>query len=306
MATDAVLAVIRASRPSFRNPHDKIAFAVHACFLAAGYSLTATGSQAEEASQPSSSGNEEVGIEGWNQLEDSYAFCYIKSEKGETKYVIVKCLVMGDLLIVDAVLLGAKGNPEPYNLEINVKDYTNESAVRNNYAGQYKDFPSLVEKINSGIVSRLENFLEKGSASANSRLSVTSGEVQGSAESQPGFGVSVHQPDSSGLLYPPVPTVGGSDVFPGPGAGIYPRRGGNGMGGGMLLGPNDPRWGNIGIAGDEGPFFRGEVRGVPPGARFEPFGPPGVPGFEPNRFIRDQRRPPGRGTHPDLEHFSPY
>lgn len=27
-------------------------------------------------------------------------------------------------------------------------------------------------------------------------------------------------------------------------------------------------------------------RGVPPGARFDPYGPPGVPGFEPNRFVR--------------------
>lgn len=27
-------------------------------------------------------------------------------------------------------------------------------------------------------------------------------------------------------------------------------------------------------------------RGVPPGARFDPYGPPGVPGFEPGRFVR--------------------
>ena len=27
-------------------------------------------------------------------------------------------------------------------------------------------------------------------------------------------------------------------------------------------------------------------RGVPPGARFDPFGPPGVPGFDSNPFIR--------------------
>lgn len=27
-------------------------------------------------------------------------------------------------------------------------------------------------------------------------------------------------------------------------------------------------------------------RGVPPGARFDPYGPPGVPGFEPQRFTR--------------------
>ncbi|KAI3742199.1 hypothetical protein L1987_59879 [Smallanthus sonchifolius] len=45
------------------------------------------------------------------------------------------------------------------------------------------------------------------------------------------------------------------------------------------------------------------IRGVPPGARFDPFGPPDVPGFEPNRFTRNPHRPPG-GTHPDLEHFN--
>ena len=31
-------------------------------------------------------------------------------------------------------------------------------------------------------------------------------------------------------------------------------------------------------------------RGVPQGARFDPYGPPGVPGFEPNRFARYVRR----------------
>lgn len=27
-------------------------------------------------------------------------------------------------------------------------------------------------------------------------------------------------------------------------------------------------------------------RGIPPGARYDPIGPPDVPGFEPGRFIR--------------------
>lgn len=47
MASDkSVMAVIRASRPTFRNKYDKIAFAIHASFSASGYVLTATGSQA--------------------------------------------------------------------------------------------------------------------------------------------------------------------------------------------------------------------------------------------------------------------
>lgn len=39
----SVMAVIRAARPSFKNNADKVVFAVHASFLAAGYVLTATG-----------------------------------------------------------------------------------------------------------------------------------------------------------------------------------------------------------------------------------------------------------------------
>lgn len=53
MATESsVMAVIRASRPNFRNPQDKVAFAVHAAFLAAGYSLIATGEKAIAENPP--------------------------------------------------------------------------------------------------------------------------------------------------------------------------------------------------------------------------------------------------------------
>ncbi|KAF3782481.1 putative proteasome inhibitor [Nymphaea thermarum] len=39
-------AVIRASRPSFRNDHDKVAFLAHTSFLSADYVLTAVGKAA--------------------------------------------------------------------------------------------------------------------------------------------------------------------------------------------------------------------------------------------------------------------
>ena len=55
----SVMAVIRAARPSFKNKHDKVAFAVHAAFLASGYALTATGlaafSESAALSAPSTS-----------------------------------------------------------------------------------------------------------------------------------------------------------------------------------------------------------------------------------------------------------
>ncbi|KAJ0028767.1 hypothetical protein Pint_35301 [Pistacia integerrima] len=102
-----------------------------------------------------------------------------------------------------------------------------------------------------------------------------------------------------GVVLPPVNPGGVSDLFPGSGAGMYPRRD-PGSGGSMLIGPDDPRWFGGGIGGEPG-FFGGQP-GIPPGARFDPYGPPGVPGFEPNRFARNPRRP-GGGNHPDLEHF---
>ncbi|KAK1257126.1 putative proteasome inhibitor [Acorus gramineus] len=149
---NSVMAVIRASRPSFRSSHDKVVFAVHSFFLANGYSLTATG-------RALFSGDEEVGIDGWNESEDRYGFVYKKADEGSKKTVVVKCLALGDKLAVDALRVG-DGNDEPVNLQI----------------------------------------------------------------------------------------------------------------------------------------------GVPPGARFDPYGPPGVSGFEPNRFVRPPRRP-GSDTHPDLHFF---
>ncbi|XP_011000061.1 PREDICTED: probable proteasome inhibitor [Populus euphratica] len=95
-------------------------------------------------------------------------------------------------------------------------------------------------------------------------------------------------------VVPPIPVNPMSDLYPGAGAGMYPT--GAGRGGGMLIGPDDPSW--SGLFGDD-PGLLGRRPGVPPGARFDPFGPPGVPGFEPNRFIRGPRRP-GSNIHPDL------
>ncbi|PHT72265.1 putative proteasome inhibitor [Capsicum annuum] len=100
-------------------------------------------------------------------------------------------------------------------------------------------------------------------------------------------------------VVPPVPGFGGGDLLPGPGAGVYPTRGGSGDGS-MLVGPDDPRF--VGVGGD--PRLPGGLLGVPPGARFDPYGPPGIPGFEPDRFIRGPRRPGDGGRpHPDLPHF---
>ncbi|EXB36691.1 hypothetical protein L484_016942 [Morus notabilis] len=294
MATEkSVMAVIRAARPSFRNKYDKVAFVVHASFLASGYVLTAAGRQAFSDSALSSSSTDEVGIDGWNEVDGEYAFVYANPEKNFKK-VLVKCLVMNDKLLVDAL---ADGGSEPLHYEINVGDCVEEDGD-GNYSTQFKNLDKLVKRLESEILSKLDGS-SKHSSTTNLRSSETSEGTrtyvtEHGARVPESSGVPIHP---SGVLYPPVNPVGGSDLFPGPGAGMYGPRGDFGSGS-MLLGPNDPRW--YGGVGEPG--FPGAQPGVPPGARFDPYGPPGVPGFEPGRFARGPRRP-GSGTHPDLEHF---
>ncbi|KAL5550231.1 hypothetical protein UlMin_000407 [Ulmus minor] len=289
----SVMAVIRAARPSFRNNHDKVAFALHASFLASGYILTATGSPASADNALSATSTDEVGIDHWNEL-DEYAFVYINPEKGSKK-VLVKALALNEKLIVTAL---ADGGSELLHLEINVGDYVDGEQGGNNYSTQFKNLDKLVKSVDKEILSKLDGSSSKAKSSSNAQ----------SLERNQGLRISGEGvPDSSGpqrpppeFLYPPIHPVGGSDLYPGPGAGMYPPRGDFG-GGSMLLGPNDPRWFG-GYPG--GPGFPGGQPGIPPGARFDPYGPPGVPGFEPNRFIRHQQRPRGPdGIHPDLEHY---
>lgn len=291
----SVMAVIRASRPSFRNSSDKLAFVVHASFLASGYVLTATGPPAYSDTAFTSPSTDDVGIDRWNELEDDYAFVYANPEKGSKK-VLVKCLVMNDKLLVDAL---AEGGSEPVHLEINVGDYVEENQGTN-YSAHYKNLEKLVMNLDSEILSKLEGTSSTGTSSNKPSGSETR---EGSRHiNEPGVGIAEprgRQPYPMGPLYPPVNPIGGSDLFPGPGAGVYPTWGDPSGGGGMLLGPNDPRW--FGGSGG-GMGFPGAPPGVPPGARFDPFGPPGVPGFEPDRFVRHPRRP-GNGAHPDLQQF---
>ncbi|KAL2509598.1 putative proteasome inhibitor [Forsythia ovata] len=294
MATEqSVMAVIRAARPTFRNPHNKVAFAVHASFLSAGYILHSTGIAAFENDALSSASTDEVGLENWNEVEDNYAFVYSNPDKGSKK-VLVKCLVMNDKLLVDAL---KDGDSEPLHLEINVGGHVEENATAN-YSLQFKNLGKLVEEVDKEILDKLD-----GSAASSSTQPPSSDEGLQDYKDRSSMGVTYPGdtyvfPPPFGVIVPPLPGSGGSDFFPGPGAGMYPTRGDFG-GGSMLVGPQDPRF----FGGNRGePGFPGGLPGIPPGARFDPYGPPGVPGFEPGRFVRNPRRP-GGGPHPDLEHF---
>ncbi|GMH10184.1 hypothetical protein Nepgr_012025 [Nepenthes gracilis] len=290
MATEkSVMTVIRASRPSFRNNHDKIAFVVHASFFASGFVLTSTGPPAFAESSLSSSSIEEVGIEHWNEFDNKYAFVYVNPEKGNKK-ILVKCLVIGDKLLVDSV---SEDAPEPVHLEIDVDEYVGENSG-NNYDTQYKNLAKLVSSLDLNVLARLDG------SSTSSSTAGTSRAMEGQSRNIEEQGLDVKELQGPQgippeIAFPPVHPVGSGDLCPGPGAGIYPTRPHFGSDGSMIIGPDDPRW----FRGRGGrPGFPGGL-GVPPGARLDPYGPPGFPGFEPNPFLRFPGRP--GDIHPDLE-----
>ncbi|KAJ7549841.1 hypothetical protein O6H91_07G071800 [Diphasiastrum complanatum] len=301
VSADAVLAVIRASRPSFKSAHDRVAFAVHATFLASGYSLIATGSRALSAS--SELKDDEISCEGWNDMEDAYVFRYAGTHPDMWKAIEVKGTPLGDMLMVDAAPIGSKGEEtsQPCHLAIKVTDFASEVEAKS-YVQQYKSLEGLVNLISSSLVDKLGK-VSQSSSTTSIGVGLEEPEprrIFDETQSYP-------QPESMRPSFPPIPAYGGSDLMPGPGAGVFqPRRdpGYFGGPGGVLLGPNDPLWGRLGPDRAEFPGQDPPV-GVPPGARFDPFGPPGIPGFEPNRFGRGPRRPLGQ-PHPDLEHFQPF
>ncbi|KAI3938880.1 hypothetical protein MKW92_012503 [Papaver armeniacum] len=175
---EGVMAVIRATRPNFRNGYDKLALAVHSMFLNSGYFLTATGSQALSVTTLTSPpSDDEVGIEGWNQTEASYGFAYSKSigKDGVKFRVLVKCLVMGDFLVVNS-MSSKYPNKEPLSLQINVNDYNQggDGKRTTNFANQFKNFDELVKKLNLEMLRKLEDTPYEPTESSSSSSSCSS------------------------------------------------------------------------------------------------------------------------------------
>ncbi|KAG6385071.1 hypothetical protein SASPL_153895 [Salvia splendens] len=260
MATEqSILAVIRAARPQFCTAFDKAAYAVHESFVATGYVLHATGPPAFADDALSVSCKDEDGMDGWNDVEDNYAFVYSNPENG-SKRVLVNCL---------------EGDSKPLHLELDAGEYVQEDAG-SNYGLQFRNLGKLVENVNKEILNKLD---AASASSSSAKISSTEASIREERD-RLRVGPNTEDPYTPlhpGYVVPPIPGFGGGDLFSGPGAGMNPSRGDFG-GGSMLVGPDDPRF-----FGDRtrGPGF---LPGVPPGARFDPYGPPNVPGFEPGRF----------------------
>ncbi|KAE8807339.1 putative proteasome inhibitor [Hordeum vulgare] len=313
VTAEAVMAVVRAARPVFCCAHDGVAFAANAAFLADGYSLCAVGPAALINPRPAE--EEEVGIDGWNSMNNIYAFLYCKEEEGKKKFILMKCVVIADFLAIDALDLEAQ-HEGPFIVQINVKDFYSEEQHKN-YKDMYKNFVCLINILNTTLLVELGR-------KDTTAVQIPDVENSSSMNSSGNFtweNPSTRTTEPAGLIYPPVVLVGDDDTFPVPDVRLYPHSGGTG--GSMHVGPNDPRFfptnpstpfGDLGYV--QFSFIKYCIalffcykwnqifhnRSVPPGGRYDPIGPPDAPGFEPSRFVSPSRHS-GGSTHPDLEFF---
>ncbi|WZZ17425.1 hypothetical protein YC2023_110514 [Brassica napus] len=146
--SQTVMLVIRSARPSFRNYRDKVAFVLHASFVASGFRVVAA------------DGMREVGIEGWNEF-DEYAFVYAKG----SKKFLVKCFAIEDKLLVDALDEGGK---EPAHIEIEPEKYAAESGVESDYDAQFKNLGKLVSDLQDELLYKLDEGLKPVASTSQS------------------------------------------------------------------------------------------------------------------------------------------
>ena len=303
--------IIRASRPSFRNAHDRLAYAVYARSMLTDPPLRLLGVGAAAEAVPAAAGEghrEEVGTEGWNDGDDGYAFRYSFVERGEKngvqgkveKLVLVKGLILQHMLIVSAVV---DGRTDPVIIELDTREYST------NNPGLVEGFRNI-EKLDEGLTKFYDAIISPSVIEEQCPLK------EDQPHSIPRQGhpsyitdrperdydplriPQMHRPGGIGGNVPHPLSVGGEDLNPLGLPGVHDPFGAMG-GGGNLMGPGHPAFSSLQRPRPGG----GLPPGVPPGARYDPFGPPGLPGFgrpPPDDFHPDLPRPPGGPPPPDM------
>ncbi|PSC76580.1 putative proteasome inhibitor [Micractinium conductrix] len=317
-----MLAVVRASRPTFRSPQDKLAWAVHAFLLAQGFKLVATGPAAEDESTDFSADRDEVAPDGWDALPGAYAFRYLDTE-GQRAPLYLKCLAVGDQLLLHWTAGTAGQNPgsggggggggasapaagEPGSLELDAAAYTTDAATA---PACYKHMAQLLAKLSEALGGALAGKPASAAAAAASERQAGGASTSGRGRARREHDPLLDPTGVSGIGYRPpgVPVgIGAHDVVP---PGVRPPGYGGGPiipglmepgplhgGGGMQVGSHDPLFGPGRMGGGRG--LGGAP--LPPGARWDPIAPPGMRGFNPDDF----QQPPGQ-VHPDMAQPGP-
>jgi len=279
--------------PSYQHINDSLAFVVHLSFLSQKCKLVGL---SEEQYL------DDIGSipQGWNKSNEIYQFRYIKKgddkdkdkdkdeeeKKDENKNtILVKILSMGDNeLLITAV---KQGSNDVSTLEITLSDHIDIDKAKkdlSDYQSIYKDINGLKVLLNDQITFKA---IPQKKAKEQAKDDKDKNKNKNNDN------------DVNPLIFPDPANPNPNPLFIGggrPGGGI-PFGGGFGGdmdpfggGGGNLMGPDqiNQQWNRRGRGGNNG-NRGGGLPGVPPNARFDPFGPGGQ---EPDP---DHFQPPKRG-----------
>eukprot|EP01125_Pyxidicula_operculata_P001036 TRINITY_DN1091_c0_g1_i2.p1 TRINITY_DN1091_c0_g1~~TRINITY_DN1091_c0_g1_i2.p1 ORF type:complete len:311 (-),score=54.07 TRINITY_DN1091_c0_g1_i2:53-985(-) len=286
-------------KPKNNSSHDALFILLHAIMEVSGFKVVGlgeSGNQIEEKQLP----------EEWNNSSDAWSFRYRHYRSGMT--FLLKGLRLGDKMIIFALAVEQK---ETLNLELSVNDYVVSGASLNDADATYKNVDQLIAEFVKTIISKLLPTVQDINSRQEQERQPESSMPRSTQPRQPPYGDDYdplrigppgqpRQPVGPGFPF----ATGDDDLFPGPGFGYYGPPGHGGFvpppfqpgrgGGGSLVGPDHPGFGQPRNPYDRRPpngsFGPQGVR-PPPGARYDPYGPPGVnfPGPD-----HDHLPPPGR------------
>jgi proteasome inhibitor subunit 1 (PI31) len=303
MASAVRAALARLPVQTLRSEADALALAVHAMMEEDGLRCIACSESVAKASAaaaaPASSGPLPA---DWNAGEDVYCL-YYKHAACPAALFTVKSIVMDDTLLVHAA---SDQSADVHCVEIRAGDFvqfvpSKASGAALDCEKIYSDLDALQRAVRVNATHKLlpsqagDGGSQVGGASAAQAQSCHQAAVEATRPGgpntlgpwpghlHPGLAAA---PDRAGLaqMYT---DMGRADLMPGGLGHLGGGPGGLGVGGmggdfggGNMFGPRHPAFAGGGVSGVGGGFGGGASGlAAPPGARFDPFGPPGAGGF---------------------------
>jgi len=255
-----------------KTHHDALVLFIHALLLKSGFRL---------ANSLNSSETPTIELpDKWNEG-GVYTFTYKHLQSSLT--FIIKCLSIEDKLLVHAM---TKEDSTVRTLELKVSDYVYDNVELHKYSSLFRDLQRLIGEVKVGIVNKIvpgitkPGYEQTDTSAVNSNPNPNPNSIPNPNpnpnHSNPLF-LGGYQPQPHG---PPRFGGGRGDAFPflNPGGPGFPNPNGHGN----LIGPNHPDFHQPHYPSFNNPNsgfpFNLPPGAIPPGARFDPFGPPPPPG----------------------------
>jgi len=285
---ESIINAFNEQKSQLRNGFDALSLVLHLVMKRLGFTFLGCGDANDLA------GNQEgVAPEGWNCLSDgAYTFRYKHPKSNKT--FIIKNLVLGETLLVHGLVLE---DNTIQTLELNVHEFIQEDNTTHNYSNLFNNLNKLISLFKVNIVNKMfPDITSKGEETTTQSVRQQTDrrapyDPYNDPLRVPNSGRGPRQPVNpllQGRPYQPPFGIGGDDLNPFPSPFAGPSHG-------NLVGPQHPGFGPY-VRDPYGgrPFNggRGDIPPPPPGARYDPFGPPtrGTPFGEPDR---DDMPPPG-------------